>query len=130
MSRVHNNQVWVSWVQDVLKLRRVPLFFEIFLCCARARLLTGGEEVSQWRSALLLMAELEEQRLQPNVVTVSAAVSALEKVAMSQQQGSFSYMSYSLNSLKGVVWGIISGTTIGDIKGDTRSLDYSSYKVC
>ena len=90
----------------------------------------GGEEVSQWRSALLLMAELEEQRLQPNVVTVSAAVSALEKVAMSQQQGSFSYMSYSLNSLKGVVWGIIWGTTIGDIKGDTRSLDYSSYKVC
>ena len=37
------------------------------------------------------------------------------------------YMYYSLNSLKGVIWGIISGTTIGDIKGDTRSLDYSSY---
>ena len=33
-------------------------------------------------------------------------------------------MSYSLNSLKGDIW----GTTIGDIKGDTRSLDYSSYR--
>ena len=31
-------------------------------------------------------------------------------------------MSYSLNSLKGVVW-----ITIGAIKGDTRSLDYGSY---
>ena len=31
-------------------------------------------------------------------------------------------MSYSLNSLKDVIW----GTTIGDIKGDTRSLDHSS----
>ena len=36
-------------------------------------------------------------------------------------------MSYSLNSLKGVTQGIISGTTIGLIRGDTRSLDYSSY---
>ena len=35
-------------------------------------------------------------------------------------------MSCSLNSLKGVIWGIILGTTIGLIKGDTRSLDYSS----
>ena len=26
----------------------------------------------------------------------------------------------------GVIWGIIQGTTIGVIKGDTRSLDYSS----
>ena len=34
-------------------------------------------------------------------------------------------MSYSLNSLKGVIWGI----TMGFIKGDTRSLDYSSYKI-
>ena len=31
-------------------------------------------------------------------------------------------MSHSLNSLKGV----IQGTTIGDIKGDTRSLDNGS----
>ena len=38
-------------------------------------------------------------------------------------------MSYSLNSLKGVIWGIIYGTTIGVIRGDTRSLDYSSYGV-
>ena len=37
------------------------------------------------------------------------------------------YMSHNLNSLKGVIWGIIYGTTIGLIKGDTRSLDYSSY---
>ena len=32
--------------------------------------------------------------------------------------------SYSLNSLKGIIYGIIEGTTIGVIKGDTRSLDY------
>ena len=32
-------------------------------------------------------------------------------------------MSYSLNSLKGVILGI----PIGAMKGDTRSLDYSSY---
>ena len=37
-------------------------------------------------------------------------------------------MSYSLNSLKGVIYGIIYGTTIVVIKGDTRSLDYSSCK--
>ena len=36
-------------------------------------------------------------------------------------------MSYSLNSLKGVIWGIIKGTTIGVIKGYTSSLDYGSY---
>ena len=34
-------------------------------------------------------------------------------------------MSYSLNSFKGEIWGIIQGTTIGVIKGDTRSLDLS-----
>ena len=38
------------------------------------------------------------------------------------------HMSYSLNSLKGVTYGIIYGTIIGVIKGDTRSLDYSSYR--
>ena len=37
------------------------------------------------------------------------------------------FMSYSLNSMKGVIWGIRQGTTIWVIKGDTRSLDYSSY---
>ena len=36
-------------------------------------------------------------------------------------------MSCSLNSLKGDIWGITYGTTIGVIKGDTRSLDYGSY---
>ena len=38
-------------------------------------------------------------------------------------------MSYSLHSLKGVIWGIILGITIGVIRGYTRSLDYGSYKV-
>ena len=37
-------------------------------------------------------------------------------------------MSYSLNPLKGVIQGIIHGSVIGLIKGDTRSLDYGSYK--
>ena len=37
------------------------------------------------------------------------------------------YISYSLNSLRGVLQGMIWGTTIGERKGDTRSLDYSSY---
>ena len=36
-------------------------------------------------------------------------------------------MSYSLNSLKGVYMGDYMGTTIGVIKGETRSLDSSSY---
>ena len=36
-------------------------------------------------------------------------------------------MSHSLNSLKGDIKGIIQGTTIGLIKGDTRSLDNGSY---
>ena len=35
---------------------------------------------------------------------------------------------YSLKSLKGVIWGIMYGTTIGVIKGDTRSLDKGSYR--
>ena len=37
-------------------------------------------------------------------------------------------MSHSLNSLKGIIKGIIYGTIIGVIKGDTRSLDYGSYR--
>ena len=37
-------------------------------------------------------------------------------------------MSCSLNSLKGVIWGIIYGTTIRVTKGDTRSLDNGSYQ--
>ena len=38
-------------------------------------------------------------------------------------------MTHSLNSLKGIYIGdYIKGTTIGDSKGDTRSLDYSSYE--
>ena len=36
-------------------------------------------------------------------------------------------MSYSLSSLKGVYTGDYIVTTIGDIKGDTRSLNYSSF---
>ena len=39
-------------------------------------------------------------------------------------------MSYSLNSLKWVIWGIIQGTALAAIKGDTRSLDYGSYGSC
>ena len=35
-------------------------------------------------------------------------------------------MSCSLDSLKGVILGIIQGTGIGVTKGDTRSLDHSS----
>ena len=38
-------------------------------------------------------------------------------------------MSYSLNSFKGINIGDYIGTTIGVVKGDTRSLDYSSYEV-
>ena len=38
-------------------------------------------------------------------------------------------MSYSLNSSKGVIWGIVYGTTIGVIQGDTRSLDYAQIVV-
>ena len=39
------------------------------------------------------------------------------------------YMSHSLNSLKEGYIGDYLGTTIGLIKGDTRSLDYSSYEL-
>ena len=35
-------------------------------------------------------------------------------------------VSCTLNSLKGVIWGIILGTTVGLLKGDSRSLDYGS----
>ena len=38
------------------------------------------------------------------------------------------YMSYSLNSLKGGYIGDYIGTTMRAIKGNTRSLDYSSYR--
>ena len=38
-------------------------------------------------------------------------------------------MSHSLNSLKGVYIGDYIGATIGDVKGDTRSLDSSSYEA-
>ena len=36
-------------------------------------------------------------------------------------------MYYSLNPLREVIWGTISGSTIGLIKGDTRCLNSSSY---
>ena len=38
-------------------------------------------------------------------------------------------MNHRLNSFKGVIWAIIQGTTIGVIKGDSRSLDYSPYET-
>ena len=37
------------------------------------------------------------------------------------------HLSFGLNSLKGVIQGIIWGSVVGAIKGDTRSLDYGSY---
>ena len=47
-------------------------------------------------------------------------------------QGSFKdpwgCMSYSLNSLNGVLRGIIYGSTVGVIKGDTKTSDYGSYE--
>ena len=36
-------------------------------------------------------------------------------------------MHHNLHPLKGAIWGIIQGTIVGLIKGDTRSLDYGSY---
>ena len=39
------------------------------------------------------------------------------------------HMSHSLNSLKGGYIRDYIGTTIGVIKGDTRSLDYSSHRT-
>ena len=39
------------------------------------------------------------------------------------------HLSHSLNSLKGGYTGDDIGTTIGVIKGDTRSLDYSSLGI-
>ena len=39
------------------------------------------------------------------------------------------HMSYSLNSLKGGSIGQYIGITIGEIKGDTRSLDSGSYNL-
>ena len=36
------------------------------------------------------------------------------------------YVLSTLSSLKGILY----GTCIGDIKGDTRSLDYSSHRSC
>ena len=41
--------------------------------------------------------------------------------------GLLGYMSYSLNSLKGINKRILLGTIIGLIKGDTRSLDCNHY---
>ena len=38
-------------------------------------------------------------------------------------------MSYSLNSLKGGYIGDSIGATVRGIKGDTRSLDYGSYRA-
>ena len=35
-------------------------------------------------------------------------------------------MSYSLNSLRGAIWGIIEESITGVIKGDIRSLEYRS----
>ena len=37
-------------------------------------------------------------------------------------------MSYSLHSSDGFILGIIQGTPMGNIKRDTRNLDYASYE--
>ena len=37
-------------------------------------------------------------------------------------------MSYCVNSLKGVIYGILFWNISGVIKGDARSFDYSSYR--
>ena len=44
-----------------------------------------------------------------------------------QYEMHIAHMSYSLNSLKGGCIGDYIGTTIGVIKGDTRSLDNGTY---
>ena len=36
-------------------------------------------------------------------------------------------MSHSLTSLKGLILGLVQGTTLGIIEGDARSVDYSTY---
>ena len=43
------------------------------------------------------------------------------------QHPAWSYMSYSLNSLKGVIYGITWGTILVFIRGDTRSVDNGSH---
>ena len=45
-------------------------------------------------------------------------------------KGGTSHLSYSLNSLKGLIRGIIQRSTMGATKGDTRSLDDSSFYFC
>ena len=37
----------------------------------------------------------------------------------------YNFMSFSLNSSKGVIW----GSSLGVIEGDTRSLDYKSTQI-
>ena len=39
------------------------------------------------------------------------------------------YLSYSLNSLDGVLKGITQGTATGAMKGDTRSFDNVSFRI-
>ena len=38
-------------------------------------------------------------------------------------------MSYSLNSVKGIILGLVLGKILGLLKRDIRSLDYTSYEV-
>ena len=52
----------------------------------------------------------------------------VESRTFSVKSCNISYMSYSLNSLKGGLYkGLDRGTTIGLITGDTRTLDNGSY---
>ena len=51
------------------------------------------------------------------------------RVGLRNMQSMGLYLSCSLNTLKGYTWGIIQRSSIRLIKGDTRSLDNSSFGV-
>ena len=53
----------------------------------------------------------------------------LEAKGLAERAGHWVHMSYSLNSLKGGYIGDYIGDYYRVIKGDTRSLDYSSYDL-
>ena len=52
-----------------------------------------------------------------------------EVMSQCQRADSPAHVNYDLNSFKGVIQQIILRSIIGVIKGDTRSLDYSSCKA-
>ena len=74
-----------------------------------------------------MLSEVEDVRLQGPALALRVCLRFVERAGVLHYEEKFGkpYMSHSLNSLKGIIW----GTTIGVIKGDTRSLDYSSYTL-